>query len=754
MLRIRHSLWAVALFSVFVVQSRLAQGRAARPWASSVVVPQSRAFPIRNGRPVEITGVAAAVAIVEQVATTTLDISLRNPTRRRLEAELLVPVPVAAAVRGFTYQGAGAEPSAEVLRKEEARRIYDSIVAKVRDPALLEFIGYNLIRTSLFPVEANATQKVRLVYEHLLPRDGSRVDYDLPRSESLEYRVPWDIRVTIRSKRPISTVYSPSHKIDVTRRGPAAMAATVAKSAGTEPGPFRLSYLIEGEGVTASLIAYPDPKINGGYFLLLAGLPADPAPAAGAAAIKREVTLVLDRSGSMNGEKIEQVREAALQVLAGLDEGEAFNIIPYHTGVDQFADAPVPKTPQTEKAARAYLKSIKARGGTNIHDALVEALRPKPLAGALPIVLFFTDGLPTVGQTSEAVIRDVAMKANRHHRRVFTFGVGVDVNTPLLDKIASETRGTTTYVLPKEDVEVKVAQVFKRLVGPVLADPELAMVGPDGKPALGRVKDLLPSRLPDMFEGSQLVLLGQYVGEDPLTFRLSGNYMGRPRTFRFTFALDKATTRNAFVPRLWATRKIALLVDAVRQLGANGTPAVAHAAAAADPRVKELVDEIVRLSTEFGILTEYTAFLAREGSDLNEVLAETGRTLSRRAIQERSGLGAVSQGLNMQFRSSQIYLNRGNAYFDAKMNRVSVSSVQQVNDRAFYRRGARWIDSRILNRADTAKPDQVIAFGSPEFRALASRLAQQNRQGSIALQGDILMVVNGQTILVQSAPAR
>ena len=732
-----------------------------RAFASNVIIPQARAYSfsrssvVRVERPrrpaIEITGVTVGVVIVEQAATTTMDINLKNPGGSRQEAELVVPVPEGAVVRAFTFQGAGKEPSAKLLPKDVARKTYDSIVAKIRDPALLEFVGYNLIRSSVFPVPPRGTQKVRLTYENLLAADGNRVDYDLPRSESLDYKVPWKVSVRVKSKTRVATVYSPSHKIETRRVGKSIVSARIAADATTEPGPFKLSYLLEREGVTASLMAYPDPKIGGGYFLLLAGLPSAPTKKDGAPAIKREVTLVLDRSGSMNGEKIEQAREAALQVLAALAEGEAFNIIAYSTQVDSFAGAPVVKSAETIQAARAYLKSMRAGGGTNIHDALLEALRQKPTKGMLPVVLFLTDGLPTVGQTSEVAIRNVATKDNPHERRIFSFGVGLDVNTPLLDKIALDTRATSTYVLPKEDVEVKVEGAFKRLAGPVLASPSYRLVGPDGKPAPGRVNHVLPGRLPDLFEGDQLTVLGQYLGEKPLDFRVEGNYLGKKRTFKFTFALDKATTKNAFVPRLWASRKIAVLIDAIRDLGGHGNPATI-ATPATDPRLKELVDEIVRLSTEFGILTEYTAFLAREGTNLGDrdrVLLEANRNFIGRAMNTRFGLGSYNQSYNNDLQRRPFALNRNNAFYDEQMNRVVISSVQQISDRAFYRRGNRWVDSRIVQKEQTLKPKRTIEFGSEAFRKLAERLAKQGRQGCIALQGDILLVVEGEALLVK-----
>ena len=745
---------AVLIGLSFTTRSPAQVGRALdHPLAANIIVPQAMRSSMPQSARLQITQVTVGVVIVEQVATTTMDIELRNDSGWRTEAELVVPVPDGAVVRSFAFQGPAAEPTARILPADEARRTYDAIVAKLRDPALLEFLGYNLIRSSVFPVEANGTQKARLTYEHVLPAEGDRIDYLLPRSEALDYDVPWKVTVRIESKRPITTLYSPTHALETVQRNENCVSARLAGDAHMDPGAFRLSYLLEHEGVTASLMAYPDPGEGGGYFLLLGGLPASLTEKPGEAGIKREVTLVLDRSGSMGGEKIEQVRKAALQIIAGLGEGEAFRIIAYNDAVEAFHAEPVLKDAARAQSAREYLGRITAQGGTNIHDALAAALRPAPLAGMLPIVLFLTDGLPTVGQTSEVAIRDVALKANPHNRRIFTFGVGVDVNAPLLDKIAQETRATSTYVLPAEDVEVKVGQVFRRLTGPVLADARLEL---DSEGSAPRVCDMVPAVIPDLFDGSQLIVLGKYVGSEPLHFRLSGNYRGQRRTFQYTFSLDHATRKNAFVPRLWASRKIAVLVDAIRQLGANGGPTAHHDAAVADPRLKELVDEVVRLSSRFGILTEYTAFLAREGTDLSkrdEVLAEANRNFVARAMNTRSGMGAVNQSANGGYMMGQSQLNLSNLAWDQNMNRVSIANVQQINDLAFYQRNGRWVDSRLVHEENTAQPRRVIQFGSDEFLELARRLAREDRQGSIAFRGDVLMTVDGEPVLIQGPGA-
>jgi Ca-activated chloride channel family protein len=716
---------------------------------SNVVIPQSRAwaFAPRHERAVEITKVDVRIDIVDVTATTTIEIHLANRTGRRQEAELILPVPDGAVVRGFAYDGPSGRITAQVLPRDEARRIYESLVSRIRDPALVEFVGYNLIRSSVFPVEPNGKQTVRVTYEHLLDVDGPRVDYVLPRTESLQYAVPWKVTARIKAARPVSTVYSASHKLEMERLGEREVTVKIADEATKEPGPFRLSYLLQEDGVTASMFAYPDKKVGGGYFLLLAGLPADMTSESNAATLKREVTLVIDRSGSMRNEKLEQVKEAALQTIAGLRDGEAFNVILYSNSVQWFSPRPVIKSDATEKAARRYIEGITATGGTNIYDALQAALNQQPTEGMLPIVLFLTDGLPTVGQTAEAVIRDLVAKSNPHKRRVFTFGVGFDVNAPLLERIAAESRGRVEFVLPKEDVEVKIGRVFKQLSGPVLADPELRVTDHDGDAAIGRTRDILPEKLPDLFEGDRLILLGQYVGEEPVTFKIVGNFFGKQRTFQFTFDFDKACARNGFVPRLWASRKIAELIDTVRQMGAD------PAASANDPRTKELIDEIVRLSTEFGILTEYTAFLAREGTDLHDpvrVSREAQSNFFDRAMRSRSGPAAVNQSFNSVRQKGQEQLNMKNNFLDAELNEVSISAVQQVNDNAYYHRGGQWVDSKLVARQQQATPARTIEFGSPEYFELARSLAKDNRQGSIALSGDILLMVDGEPVLIKS----
>ncbi|GJQ30500.1 MAG: hypothetical protein HBSAPP03_23840 [Phycisphaerae bacterium] len=722
-----------------------------------IIPPAPRRMPPPAVHEVNLSAVNVTVEITDQVATTTLDLALTNPADRPLEAQLILPVPDGVAVRSLQWDGTGPEPKAEVLPRDEARRIYEGIVRSMRDPALVEFVGLNLIRSSVFPVPPRSTQHLRLTYEQVLPRDGNRLDYALVRGEALaEAGVPWTFAADLKSKHPIATVYSPSHDITQERLGPGHVRVKLASTnADPSRGSIRLAAVLEDAPGTlaTSIFTYPstDPKDPGGYFMILAAPPVDsrsrpPTP--------REVVLVLDRSGSMRGEKFEQARNAAIQVVRGLRDGESFNIIDYSDSIASFAPTPVVKDAKNARDAEAYLAGLAPNGGTNIHDAVLEALRPAPADGAMPMVLFLTDGLPTVGERREVRLRDAIAATNATHRRIFSFGVGLDVNAPLLSAISQKSRGATTWVLPQEDIEVKVSQVFRRLDGPVMTFPVLAAFGPDGQPSSRVIRDQMPADLPDIFEGDQIIILGRYHADQPVKTRLEGSFFGQPRAFDVTIDPAASTTRHSFVPRLWAMRKVSALVDEVRQAGADGSQP-------SEGRLKEITDEIIRLSTTWGILTEYTAFLSREDADFSRGLsalnAPARENLRDTAIRLRSGAGGAAQQLDIEAKQAAANTQTANRYVgrapavagqEARVEAYTVAAVQNVADKTLYNRKQRWVDASILEQ-ENENPDRVVEFGTDAYFALAAQLARENRQSLLANRGEIYLLVEKERVLIK-----
>lgn len=714
-----------------------------------------------RGPVVQLPTVEARIEIIDQVATTVLELTLLNPSATGQEAVLIFPVQDGVTVRAVQYDGVGPEPTAKLLTKDEARRIYDEIVREARDPALVEFIGMNLIRTSVFPIPPGGTQKLRLTFEQVLASDGGRVEYILPRSNSFaDPACAWNVEFEVRSKAQLVTVYSPTHSLNITENQ-ANRARGRISGIGSAVGTIRLAYLVKQESNAEpafTVIAYPDAEISqtgGGYFMVLGGVPSRPPDETPRA---REVVIVFDRSGSMRGEKLRQAQAAAEQVIEGLREGEAFNIIDYSDSVRSYAQAPVLKTAQTAREAKEYIAAMRAEGGTNIHDALLEALRPEPTAGMLPLVLFLTDGLPTIGERDEGRLRSALKAANTSGRRIFSFGVGFDVNTPLLTALSAQSRAMSTFVLPSEDVEVKVSRVFRGLSGPVMAAPTLTALDADGSVTTRRIRDVMPADLPDFFEGDQVLLCGAYVGDAPLTLRIRGDVGGVERACDIRFDPRSASTRHDYVPRMWASRRIASLLDEVRQAGASG--------GTTDARMKELTDEIVRLSVRYGVLTEYTAFLAVETTDFRAdhapvIRGRVEEQVRDRIANARTGIAAVNQEANLkQMQSAGGGKGKEvtamaeppppgrQTWLDDRMNTVTIRNVLQVGDRTLYQRKNRWVDGRLLDRESEA-PDETVEFGTEAYMTLAEQLKRENRLALLAQGGDLLLLVGNKSVLVR-----
>jgi len=742
--------WAGLTALTLLSLPNAAQDSRQRPWASNVVVPQARSFRTdMHATEVTVTGVFARIELVDGIATTTLDVSLANPGSRVAEAELLLPVPDGAVVSGFDFEGAAPHSTARLLPEDEATATYEAIVRKLKDPAILEFAGAALVRSSVFPVPAGGTQKVRVRFEHVMPGEGNRWDYVLPRSESLAVQVPWRVEIEVRSNRRIADVYSPSHDLELRSRTPARVCLRARPGTRMEAGNLRISTLLSDDPIATTLFTSADESGPGGWFLLLSG----PSRAQDDLVLpKREVTIVLDRSGSMAGEKFDQARAAALQVMEGLSEGEAVQIIDYASQVTRYAERSRIKSLREVSGLRNYLASLTTGGGTDLDGALQAALTNEPREGFLPIVLFLSDGLPTEGEVREARIRERAQSANRHARRIFTFGVGNSVNAPLLDALATGSRGRTTYVRPAEDVELAVARVFKNLTGPIVTDVALRVKSADGELSTRLVRDLYPRVLPDLYEDDRLVLLGRYTSAEEIVFEMTGQRAGIDTTWSLRFDFEKALPRNDFVRRLWAMRRVAALEDELRQAGADPS---ALASLRADAHFGEIVQELLELSTRHGVLTDSTAFLALEGTSLDDQ-SQLIAALEESAVRNqgnRTGLTGVAAQQNVDINRSQGWANMSNALYDAQGELVPTANVQTMAGRTFFRRGERWVDGALaLTEGAAARtPDRVIEYGSPAHIQLLRRMQSHGRAGQLALEGEILLRDGTETVLVHSS---
>jgi Ca-activated chloride channel family protein len=622
------------------------------------------------------------VTIDNQVATTHVDQVFRNDSQWSLEGTYIFPLPENAAISDFAMWINGERVEGQLHTKEEARRIYDSIVRRRLDPALLEYVGRDLFQASIFPIDPGDTRRVQIEYSQILPVDNGLVQYVYPLStEKFSARPLEEVAVTvdITSREPIKAIYSPSHSVSIDRDGRFRALAGWEDFDVLPSTDFSLYYTVSADDVGVNLLSYKE-RDEDGFFVLLAAPNVDAEQV-----VDKDVMVVLDISGSMEGEKMEQARDALHYVLDHLNQGDRFNILAFSTGVRAFAERPEPLS--ALPAARDFVDDLRPEGSTDINRALLEAIdsadRQRPT-----IIIFLTDGLPTSGVVDTPLILDNIDQAAGSNVRLFPFGVGDDVDTVLLDTLAQEQRGTSAYVRPGERVDEQVSAFYAKVSTPVLADLELAVDGV-------RIQDTYPYPLPDLFAGTQLIVAGRYREGGPATVTLTGQVNGRTRTFRFddlTFAADRQGSRSAeFIPRLWATRKIGYLLNEIRLRGEN----------------RETIDQIVNLSVRYGIITPYTSFLveepelalSREGRD---VIVEEEFAQAREApAAEVSGEAAVSKaveqnalaGADMAAPLPLATATAGAGGSGTVPATESAAAVTAVGDKAFVLKNGVWTDT-------------------------------------------------------------
>lgn len=702
---------------------------------------------------VHVTDFNVHVTIEGQTATTTLSMRVDTWLAGEIEAELLVPVPQGISLRSFEFVGSHLTGSARLVPAAEATALYlMSMREQAGSSRLIEFAtdGQGAVLSSPFPLSAGAGLTLKLTYAQQLGGDGSRLDYELPRSSSLQGVPPFKFQLEVLGTPAPLALYSPTHGLLETQRASDRVSAELEPGQGAQPGSLRLSILRGGNDFAGSLMACPDVDGKGGTFLLFAGMD---LPRTGQSTIHREVTIVLDRSGSMAGPKFEQARAAALQVIEGLHEGELFRIVDYSSEAHALSSTALVKDASTVAAARAYLAGLTTGGNTHIQSALESALAPPAGAGCLPVLLFLTDGVPTAGEQSEAGLRSIAKRANVHGRRIFTFGVGNDVNAPLLDSLADATRAVSTYVRPQESVEVAVTKVFAKLQGPLLADLKVRALNADGSENLTLLGSLMPRQLPDIYAREQLVLLGRYEDQAPVSFEITGRGPEGRRTFLVQGDLRLASVSNDFVPRLWASRRIAELTDQIRNIAGDGAKASELLASA---RNKQLTDEILSLALDYGVLSEFTAFLAQESTDLTSwksLSAQTSDGVIRQNVAHRSGAAAVNMARNQVSLKGMKQQALFNSYWTADDQRVSTLGVRPVRQGVMIRRGTTWVQGCLLRGFEGDElpvASRNVDMGSPDYRKLLKELVSDSRADVASIGGQVLIRHRGEILMLIS----
>jgi Ca-activated chloride channel homolog len=705
-----------------------------------IYVPPSH-FPFA---PLEVTSHHVNVAIDGQVAITSIDQEFYNPNDQRLEGFYMFPVPKGAHIDKFSMEIGGKSVDAELLPADKARGIYEDIVRKMRDPALLEYAGRDLFKVRIFPIEPRSRKPIKISYTELLRSDAGTVTYLYPLSTEKFSSRPiknLSVKIELKSAEPLASIYSPSHKVEIKRDGPNRAVIGYESKDEKPDTDFQLVYSSDTRDVGLRLITYK-PDADDGYFLLLAAptISNETKPAA------KDVVFVVDTSGSMAGAKLQQAQKAMRFCVENLNGDDRFEIVRFSTEAEPLFRELVPADSDHRKRANGFIDNFKPVGGTAIADALQSALKIRPDKSNRPfVVIFLTDGLPTVGtRNADEIVANVTKASGV---RIFSFGIGSDVNTQLLDQIAEGTRAFSQYVLANEDLELKVSNFYTRIKEPALTNLKLDLGGGV------RTAKMYPADLPDLFKGDQLVVAGRYSGTGDVEAKLTGNVDGREQTFTYKLHFDDRKTTDDYVPRLWATRRVGFLLDEIRIHG----------------ETVELRDETTELARKYGIVTPYTAYLIVEDEDRRRVpmadrsmqgmsadtatraeVAKAWTGFKEKKEGEDGVANAISQNAFKFAQQAPASITAGTSEslrgFAAAAPAATPAAArlshytQQsrfVNGRAFFQNGNQWIDS---NAQNTAKRHRV-QFNSEEYFNL---LTQHPEAGPwLALGQNVVLTLDG-----------
>jgi Ca-activated chloride channel family protein len=686
----------------------------ANAWADGMIIP----MPPRPHEPfppdLSIKYHHVDIKIDNQVAQTQVDQVFINNYYRDLEGTYIFPIPEDASISKFSMFIGGEEVRGKVLDRQEARGIYEDIVRRKRDPALLEYFKDGMFKANVYPIPAHGETRIKLDYSEILKLNGGICGYRYTLNTEKFSKDPLQsvrLTVEINSNQSIKSIYSPSHNIEIDKENDHHARVTYTEENTRPDKDFLLYYTVSEEDIGFNLLPYEDGD-HQHYFLAMispqAEVPADMT-------LSKEIIFILDTSGSMKGEKIEQAKGALTFCLNSLNSNDRFNVIDFDDQVRGFREGLVQATNRNIKDALRFVEGGEADGGTNINDALLTGLKQIGSRSNASFIIFLTDGLPTVGVTDIKNILENVKDHNQSRVRIFAFGVGYDVNTHFLDKLAQDNHATSDYVSPDEDIEVKVGSFYKKVSHPILTDIKLSF---------GRVEayDIYPQELPDLFKGSQLLLLGKYRGESGSLVTLSGSAGGVQQ--RYTYEVNfSPNEKNDFIPRLWATRRVGYLIDELRLHGEN----------------KELTDEVVRLSKKYGIINQYTSFLIDADYRL------TDRELSRNAApsfdilsKEQVGAGAVGQARTLgEAKKAQAPMM---TYFDSEGKEKKIEKVAQAGTKTFFNKNGLWVDSEYEGKLETIK---VKGFSEAYFKLLSS-VPEIGKY--LALGDQVIFLLNGKAI--------
>lgn len=584
--------------------------------------------------PIELTKVIAEISIKQDVAQVKLEQYFQNRSQRQLEGDYYYSLPGISQIDDFYLYINGKKTKGELLDSKKAREIYEDIVRKMKDPALLEYADYGLFKASIFPIAAGETRQIQLNYDQVVNFESGHYKFELPIRQSGQGVIEdYQIKIKLEGNQTLANIYSPSHNVEIDRINGKEVVITFNLKHVDGSRNFVLFYSLSDSEINGSLLSFRPRTDRDGYFMFFAN------PAFGLKdkkAIAKDIIFVIDISGSMGGEKIEQARDALRFCINVLNENDRFEIISFSSSIRNFSGRMLIANKENKNNALYFTDNLSSNGGTNINDALLKALELKKTNDNRPTaIVFLTDGLPTEGTTNVMHIVNNVQNVSKGFIRLFNFGVGYDVNTWLIDRLAQESGGSASYVKPGEDIESAISGIFTKISSPLLTDTQIKVAGVE-------IYDVYPQKLPDIFKGQRVMVTGRYRKTGKAKITLSGSEEGKSRIFKYDVKFAKRESDNDFIAKLWANRKVNHLLNQIRFEGEND----------------ELVQSVKSLAEEFGIVTPYTSYLVKEQEtefaaaemNISNAPIVINKMRSQKKSQEAKGMGGqVLESLSMDY---------------------------------------------------------------------------------------------------------
>jgi Ca-activated chloride channel family protein len=643
------------------------------------------------------------------------------------EADYVLPLPRGAAFENLALEINGELVAGEALNADRARSIYEEIVRRSKDPALVEWMGHGLLRTRIFPIAPGETKRVVVRFRAVAEREGNalRVEYlgAGKSAGSLETVAPPSLILLLPRGEMYGTPFSPTHQIDVGM--PRHQNESATREVRVRGDASHLTLLVpvrEASRATVTTLPYAPPGEDGFAMITLS------PPAGRPVSLPRDVTFVIDVSGSMQGAKLEQAKAAGRTLLGSLGRSDRFRLISFSTDVEEFGQGWTAANDEQIRVANRWLTDLRAVGSTNIEGALDRALEGTVHRGRLGVVLFLTDGAATVGERNPDRLAEMA--ARRHGaQRVFTFGVGSDVQAAMLERIAIEGRGTAHFVQPNEDVEHAVGVVAQRLSAPIATNIRLLSDGVT-------LRQIQPGGQQDLFVGQDMTLFVRYRGSGPATLTFAGDSPDGPVRWTERVTFPDRSRENAFVAKLWAVQRVGWLSAERRRSGPNA----------------ELDSELRELGTKYSIPTELTSYLVLEPG----MQVPPTATLQSRAANGVSPVPVQAQAFEAaraaaDQRAAKSLADAAGGVGSATgaggragRDEAAIKS-RQVGDRTFMLKEGRWLDGRYKEQVRRVS---VKPFSSAYF-ALIERLPEL--KGMFALGERVTVAGRNVTVLLDAA---